>query len=68
MINVEDTPHGRSAGSLFWAGLSNCYYWVDWTKGDTGVLFSQLLPFADAKVLATFDEFESAVHASGGPS
>jgi len=65
MINVEDTAHGRSAGSLFWAGLSNCYYWVDWSNGDTGVLFSQLLPFADAKVLARFDEFESTVRASG---
>lgn len=61
MINVEETPHGRSAGSLFWAGLSNCYYWVDWEKQHTGVLFTQILPFADPKILATFDEFENAV-------
>lgn len=63
MINMTESPLGRSAGSLFWAGLSNCYYWVDWAKGNTGVLFSQLLPFGDAKVLATFDQFESAVRA-----
>jgi CubicO group peptidase (beta-lactamase class C family) len=63
MLNTEDTPAGRRAGSLTWAGLSNCYFWVDWAGGDAGVLCSQLLPFADPKVLATFAEFETAVHA-----
>jgi methyl acetate hydrolase len=61
MINMEDTPGGRSAGSLFWAGLPNCYYWVDWSKGHTGVIFSQILPFGDHEVLDLFDGFENAV-------
>lgn len=29
MINTAKTPEGRSAGSLAWAGLPNCYYWID---------------------------------------
>ena len=29
LINTEQGPHGRSAGSLAWAGLNNTYYWLD---------------------------------------
>ena len=63
MLNVEETPGGRSAGSLFWAGLPNAYYWVDRDKGNTGVLFTQILPFGDHAVLELFERFENAVRA-----
>ncbi|MET0188200.1 MAG: serine hydrolase domain-containing protein [Pseudonocardia sediminis] len=60
MLNVEDTPGGRSAGSLFWAGLCNSYYWVDWEKGNCGLVVTQILPFADQHVLDLFEKFEDA--------
>ncbi|NIR43125.1 MAG: 1,4-butanediol diacrylate esterase, partial [Gemmatimonadetes bacterium] len=28
MINDEDAPTGRPAGSLGWAGLANLFYWI----------------------------------------
>ncbi|WP_028935371.1 serine hydrolase domain-containing protein [Pseudonocardia spinosispora] len=62
MLNAEPTSAGRSAGSLFWAGLANTYFWVDWDRRDTGVLFTQLLPFGDTEVLDLFDRFETLVH------
>jgi methyl acetate hydrolase len=64
MINTAKTPEGRSAGSLAWAGLANTYYWIDPTRGVTGVILMQLLPFADAKCLETFAAFERAVYGS----
>jgi CubicO group peptidase (beta-lactamase class C family) len=63
MYNVEETPGGRSPGSLFWAGLPNAYFWVDRDKGNAGVLFTQILPFADQAVLELFEKFENAVRA-----
>jgi methyl acetate hydrolase len=63
MLNVEETPGGRSAGSLFWAGLPNAYYWVDRDQGNAGVLFTQILPFGDVAVIDLFDRFENAVRA-----
>ncbi|TXL64606.1 serine hydrolase domain-containing protein [Zeimonas arvi] len=62
MINRADAPTGRPAGSLAWAGLSNCYYWIDTLNGIAGVFVSQLLPFADRMVLPRFLAFESAVY------
>jgi len=62
MINNEQAPTGRSAGSLAWAGLANSYYWIDQTHGLGGVYATQILPFGDHKSLPLFFEFEKAVY------
>jgi CubicO group peptidase (beta-lactamase class C family) len=64
MINTERVPGGRSAGSLTWAGLGNTYFWIDPTKEIAGVILTQLVPFADGKVLSIYDRFEKAVYSS----
>jgi methyl acetate hydrolase len=64
MINLEDAPTGRRAGSLAWAGLSNCYFWIDPASGVGGVCLMQILPFADARALRLFLDFETAVYRS----
>jgi methyl acetate hydrolase len=62
LINTEDVPGRRSAGSLAWAGLFNTYYWIDLRKQVTGVILTQILPFADQTVLGLLDDFETAVY------
>lgn len=62
MINRDTAPTGRPAGSLAWAGLSNCYYWIDLRNRLAGLFVAQLLPFADAKALPRFLSFEKAVY------
>jgi CubicO group peptidase (beta-lactamase class C family) len=64
LINTEQGPHGRSAGSLAWAGINNTYYWLDPVKKVAGVLMTQVLPFADKTVLGALDQFEAAVYGS----
>jgi len=53
-INTEPGPAGRSAGSFAWAGLFNTYFWLDPNKRVTGTIMTQLLPFADDRVLKLF--------------
>jgi len=64
MINNEQAPTGRSAGSLAWAGLANSYYWIDQKKGIGGVFATQILPFADEKALPLYYAFEKTVYGS----
>lgn len=64
LIHTEQTPRGRSAGSLAWAGLGNTCYWIDPVKRVTGALFTQILPFFDPKTIALFRAFETAVYQS----
>ena len=64
MTNREDTPSGRPAGSLMWAGLANTYYWIDRKNGVGGYWGSQILPFQDAASYPGFVDFETAVYRS----
>ncbi len=64
LINTEDAPGRRSAGSLAWAGVFNTYYWLDPKRQVAGALLTQVLPFADPTVLTLLDEFETAVYRS----
>jgi methyl acetate hydrolase len=61
---LEDVPQMRRAGTGDWAGLANCYYWVDRATGIAGLVLTQVLPFFDAKVVETVLGFEQAVYAS----
>jgi methyl acetate hydrolase len=63
MISTVAAPTGRGAGSLAWAGLGNTYFWIDPVREVAGIILMQILPFADAKALALFDDFEKAVYA-----
>jgi methyl acetate hydrolase len=61
-INTEQGPHGRSPGSLAWAGLANTYFWADPLHNVAGTVMTQTLPFADAKVLDLFGRLERGVY------
>jgi methyl acetate hydrolase len=63
MLNMEPGPNGRSAGTLSWAGLFNSYYWLDPVRRVTGVILTQILPFADSAVVRLYGEFERGVYA-----
>jgi CubicO group peptidase (beta-lactamase class C family) len=61
-INTQSGPHGRSAGSASWAGLLNCYFWIDPVKHVTGALFTQILPFYDQRVVDLYGQFEEGLY------
>jgi CubicO group peptidase (beta-lactamase class C family) len=62
LIRANQRPGRRSPGSLSWGGINNTYFWIDPSRGIAGVILMQLLPFADSKALAVYDEFERAVY------
>jgi methyl acetate hydrolase len=62
MVNDEDAPTGRPAGSLMWAGLANLFYWIDRKNGIGGYWGSQILPFQDVASYPGFVDFETAIY------
>ena len=62
LITTDSVSGKRSAGSLSWGGIDNTYYWIDRTRGISGVILMQFLPFADPKALALYDAFERGVY------
>lgn len=61
-VNEEDTPSGRPAGTLMWAGLANLFYWIDRKTGIGGYWGSQILPFQDVASYPGFIDFETAIY------
>ncbi|EXJ60852.1 beta-lactamase [Cladophialophora yegresii CBS 114405] len=62
MLNHEDLPYGRKAGSGAWAGLGNLFYWVDPATGIAGMIGTSLLPFVNPTVMRLFDEMERVAY------
>ena len=62
LINTEEAPTGRAAGSLAWAGLANTYFWIDRTKRVSGVFLSQVLPFYDHVAIDLLGKYETEVY------
>lgn len=62
MINTQDAPGARSGGSLAWAGLANTYFWLDPNRKVTGLILTQILPFADQKTLQLLGDFEGTIY------
>jgi CubicO group peptidase (beta-lactamase class C family) len=67
MLNLQPGPNGRSAGTLSWGGIFNTYYWLDPVKKVTGVIMTQILPFADPRALKLYGLFERGVY-EGAPT
>jgi hypothetical protein len=42
--HVHGTPTGRAAGTVFWSGLTNLFWWADRENGLGGFIGSQILP------------------------
>ena len=62
MINEQDAPTGRPAGSLAWAGLANLFYWIDRKNGIGGFWATQILPFIDPVSTNGYLDFETATY------
>ncbi len=62
MVNDEQAPTGRPAGSIGWAGLANSFYWIDRKNGVGGYWATQILPFADGVSFTGYMDFETAVY------
>ncbi|CAK7222246.1 hypothetical protein SCUCBS95973_004778 [Sporothrix curviconia] len=60
LANSDGT--GRSVNTAHWAGLINAWWWCDRDNGVAGILCTQILPFADAKVLGLWVGVEAEVY------
>src|SRR4051812_19697285 len=65
-LTLADLPGMRSAGTADWAGVFNCYCWMDRAKGVGAAFMTQVLPFFDMPIIETLMGFEAAVYQQVG--
>ncbi len=64
LLNTQDVPGMRRAGSGAWAGLCNTHFWVDPTSGICASIYSNFLPFVPPEALALYADYEKALYAA----
>ncbi|KAK8029876.1 beta-lactamase [Apiospora rasikravindrae] len=62
VINLDDLPGKRRAGSMTWSGMSNGRWWVDPATGIAAAMFTMVLPHGNDVVNRMWDELERAVY------
>ncbi len=62
-LRHQRVPGMRHAGSGDWAGLFNCYYWIDREAGISAAFLTQVLPFFDPGIVETVLNVELALYA-----
>lgn len=65
LLNTEDVPGGRRAGTGAWAGLFNTHFFIDRTTGICASIYTNSLPFITHEdAWKTYVEFEQALYAA----
>ena len=62
LIDNEDKPNGRKAGTVSWGGLFNTYFYIDYKSGIAASIYSQYLPFNHPATTTLFDEFSKIIY------
>lgn len=62
LLNNQDVPGGRRAGTGAWAGLFNTHFFVDRATGVCASIYTNSLPFVTPDALRVYGEFEQALY------
>ena len=65
LLNTQDVPGARRAGTGAWAGLFNTHFFIDRTTGVCASIYTNSLPFVTHdEALKLYGDFERALYAS----
>jgi CubicO group peptidase (beta-lactamase class C family) len=64
LLNTQDVPGARRAGTGAWAGLFNTHFWIDRTTGICASIYTNSLPFTTPEAIGMYGDFEKAVYAA----
>ena len=62
MINNNKTLEGRPIGSIFWTGIFNSFFWVDFENKIGCAIFMQMLPYMNEVSLRAYNEIEKSIY------
>lgn len=64
LLNDDDVPGGRRAGTGAWAGLLNTHFFIDRTTGICASIYTNSLPFITPAAWKAYGDFEKALYAA----
>jgi CubicO group peptidase (beta-lactamase class C family) len=61
-IDNQEKDYGRKAGTVFWGGMMNTYFFIDYKSGVTACIFTQHIPFNHPETTTLFDKFSEVIY------
>ncbi len=61
-IDQEDRPYGREAGTVFWGGSMNTYFYIDFKSGVAASIYTQHFPFNHPATIRLFERFSEIIY------
>jgi len=61
-IDNQEKDYGRKPGTVFWGGMMNTFFYIDYKSGITACIFTQHIPFNHAETTSLFDEFSKTIY------
>jgi methyl acetate hydrolase len=62
MIDTEDKPYGRKAGTVTWGGAFNTFFYIDYKSGIAASIYTQHAPFNHEATTSLFDKFSELIY------
>ena len=63
-IDYEDKPYGRKAGTVFWGGSMNTYFYIDFKTGIAASIYTQYYPFNHPATINLFEKFSEIIYSA----
>lgn len=61
-IDNQEKEYGRKPGTVFWAGMMNTFFYIDYKSGVTACIFTQHIPFNHPETTSLFDKFSRIIY------
>jgi CubicO group peptidase (beta-lactamase class C family) len=61
-IDNKGKDSGQKAGTVFWGGMMNTYFFIDYKSGVTACIFTQHIPFNHIETTTLFNKFSEVIY------
>ena len=61
-IDNENKPYGRKAGTVFWGGSCNTFFYIDFKSGIAASIYTQHFPFNHPETTNLFEKFSEIIY------
>ena len=67
LIDNDEKPYGRKAGTVLWAGVSNTFFYIDYKSGVAVSFYTQHLPFNHPESTTLLNRFSQIIYSGKQP-
>ena len=61
-IDNQEKGYGRKPGTVYWGGMMNTFFYIDYKSGVSACIFTQHIPFNHSETTSLFEIFSETIY------